>query len=461
MTLTPATPPPHDRDTGARVRPRAVTIAAPTASPQARIDSLSAEGRGVARMVGKAVFIDGALPGERVTFRYLKRRGGHDEGVATALLVASPERVAPRCAHFGLCGGCSLQHLAPEAQLRHKEGVLMAQLAYIGGLRPARRLEPAAAEPWAYRRRARLSVRFVEKKGGVLVGFTERRGQRVAELRSCEVLHPSVGRDLLGLRALIGELAAARHIPQIEVAAGDSGTAVVIRHLKPLSESDRERLCGYAERERLAVFSQPGGAETVTPLWPLEEQALSYRLPGEVEIQFQPNDFIQVNGAINRALVATVVDLLAPDRHDRILDLYCGLGNFSLPLARRAGEVVGVEGDRRLVERARENARRNRIENAAFFSCDLSAPDAAGPVLRGAFEGVVIDPPRVGALGPIQAMDLSGVLRIVYVSCHPATLARDAKVLCARHGFRLEAAGVFDMFPHTSHIEALALFVRG
>jgi len=440
--------------------PPTVTIAAPTASPQARIDSLSAEGRGVARIAGKTVFIDGALPGEDVTFRYLKRHGGHDEGVATALLVASPERVAPRCAHFGLCGGCSLQHLTPEAQLRHKEDVLMTQLAHIGGLHPTRRLEPVAAEPWAYRRRARLRVRFVEKKGGALVGFTERRGQRVAELRSCEVLHPSVGRDLLGLRAL-GALAAARHIPQIEVAAGDSGTAVVIRHLKPLSETDRERLRGFAERKGLAVFSQPGGAETVTRLWPLEEQVLSYRLPGEVEIRFQPNDFIQVNAAINRALVATVVDLLAPDRHDRVLDLYCGLGNFSLPLARRAGEVVGVEGEERLVERARENALRNRIENAAFFSCDLSAPDAAGAVLRGAFERVVLDPPRVGALGPIQALDLSRVLRLVYVSCHPATLARDAKVLCAQHGFRLEAAGVFDMFPHTSHIEALALFVRG
>jgi 23S rRNA (uracil1939-C5)-methyltransferase len=236
---------------------------------------------------------------------------------------------------------------------------------------------------------------------------------------------------------------------------------VVIRHLKPLSEADRERLRVFAERKGLAVFSQPGGAETVTLLWPLEEQALSYRLPGEVEIQFQPSDFIQVNGAINRALVPNVVDLLAPDRHDRVLDLYCGLGNFSLPLARRAGEVVGVEGDRRLVERARENARRNRIDNAAFFSCDLSAPDAAGPVLRGAFERVVIDPPRVGALGPIQALDLSRVVRLVYVSCHPATLARDAKVLCTQHGFGLEAAGVFDMFPHTSHVEALALFVRG
>ena len=320
----------------------------------------------MARIAGKTVFIDGALPGERVTFRYLKRRGGHDEGVATALLVASPERVAPRCTHFGLCGGCSLQ-LAPEAQLRHKEGVLMAQLAHIGGLHPARRLEPVAAEPWAYRRRARLSVRFVEKKGGALVGFTERRGQRVAELRSCEVLHPSVGRDLLGLRALIGELGAARHIPQIEVATGDSGTAVVIRHLKPLSETDRERIRGFAKRKGLAVFSQPGGAETVTRLWPLEEEALSYRLPGEVEIQFQPNDFIQVNAAINRALVATVVDLLEPDRHDRVLDLYCGLGNFSLPLARRAGEVVGVEGEERLVERARENARRNRSRTRRFI----------------------------------------------------------------------------------------------
>ncbi len=421
---------------------------------------MSAEGRGVTRVSGKTVFIEGALPGEEVVFRYLKRRGGYDEGVATEVLVAAPERVAPRCAHFGMCGGCSLQHLGPAAQLRHKQETLLAQLAHIGGLRPARTLEPVSAEPWAYRRRARMSVRFVEKKGAVLVGFTERRGRRIAELRSCAVLHPSVGRNLLGLRAVIGELAARRHIPQIEVAAGDSGTALVIRHLKPLSEADRGSLCRYARREGLAIYLQPGDAASVTLLWPSEQPLLSYTLPEDVQIRFQPGDFVQIHAAINRALVAQVLDLLAPGRNDRVLDLYCGIGNFSLPLARRAGQVVGIEGDERLVERARDNARRNQIHNATFLSGDLSGPEVAARVPRGGFDRAVLDPPRTGALAAIERLDLSSVLRLVYVSCHPATLARDAKLLALRHGLRLEAVGVFDMFPHTSHVESLALLVR-
>jgi 23S rRNA (uracil1939-C5)-methyltransferase len=437
-----------------------MTLTAPAAPPEASIDSLSPEGRGVARVSGKAVFIAGALPGERVLYRYLRRRGGHDEGVATKVLVAAPERVEPRCAHYGLCGGCSLQHLGPEAQLRHKQGVLLAQLARIGGLSPGRVLDPVAGEPWGYRRRARLSVRYVDKKGGVLVGFTERLGHRIAELGACEVLHTSVGRDLLGLRELIGGLSVSRHIPQIEVAVGESGTALVVRHLKPLSEADREGLRGYAVRTGLALFLQPGGAETITRLWPVEEQDLSYRLPGEVEIRFQPTDFVQVNAAVNRALVAAVLALLAPGPEDRVLDLYCGLGNFSLPLARRSREVVGLEGDPGLVERARDNARLNGIDNAAFFTCDLGAPEVPDAMLARAFDRVVIDPPRIGALAVIERLDLGPVRRLVYVSCHPATLARDAKVLCERHGLRLEAAGVFDMFPHTSHVESLALFVR-
>jgi 23S rRNA (uracil1939-C5)-methyltransferase len=425
---------------------------------EAHIDSLSHEGRGLAHIQGKATFIDGALPGERVLFRYTRRRGRFDEGVVAEVLAPSPERVVPHCPHFGVCGGCSLQHLAPDAQIRHKEAVLLEQLRHIGGVEPGAVLPPLTGPIWGYRRKARLGVKYVEKKGRVLIGFREKRAPLLADLTRCEVLHESVGGRLNELRDLIGGLDASRTIPQIEIAVGDSDTALVFRHLQPLSEKDVGRLVAFGREKGLWIYLQPGGPDSVTPLWPETPSPLRYQLPGEVTVHFQPTDFTQVNADINRAMVERVLELLDPQPDERLLDLFCGLGNFTLPLARRAGSVIGVEGEGGLVERAKANAEQNGIDNVEFLRADLAAPDPDAPFFNASYDKVLLDPPRTGALEAVTRLGFNGVKRVVYVSCNPATLARDARVLTTEKGFRLAKAGVMDMFPHTTHVESIALF---
>lgn len=430
------------------------------ASVRVTVESLAHDGRGVARVNDKTVFIDGALPGEEVVFRYVATHRNYDEGTVEEVLSPSPERVQPRCPHYGVCGGCSFQHLVPERQIIAKQKVLMDDLRHIGKVTPNEVLPPLTGPHWGYRRKARLGVRFVKKKDKLLVGFREKHSNFLADLSRCETLHPSVGERLTELGALVRSLEAYDHIPQIEVAVDDTQTALVFRHLVPLSDGDRERLCAYAQANDLRLFLQPGGTETIAPLWP-EHIQLSYSLPAfDVSFRFEPSDFTQVNTDINRAMVERALELLEPRPGDRVLDLFCGLGNFTLPIARHAAAVVGVEGSTDLVKRARENAARNGIGNVTFHAADLAADLSHAPWWQGGFDKVLLDPPRSGAQETLSHLARLKVGRIVYVSCNPATLARDAGVLVNEYDYVLEKAGVMDMFPHTGHVESIALFTR-
>lgn len=424
------------------------------------IHDLAHDGRGVGRVDDKVVFVHGALPGERVHARLTGRNRKYDEAIALVVETPSEERVEPKCRWFGNCGGCALQHLDAAAQVRWKQGRLVENLKRIGGVEPDEWLDPVQAEPWNYRRRARLSARWVPGKGRVLVGFREVGGRYVAEIEDCEVLHPAFADRLMSLSALIGELSIPDRIAQVECAAGDDSAAIVLRHLEPLTDADHARLVAWSEANDIAVWLQPKGPDTVHRLHPAEHR-LSYRLEAfDLELDFHPQHFVQVNAAINRQLTERAVDLLAPGPEDRVLDLFCGLGNFSLPLARRAASVLGVELDEAMVRAAEQNAAANGLDNASFRAADLQQPVENLSWLRERFDAVLIDPPRSGALDVLPVIAASGARRVVYVSCDPATLARDAGELVATHGFRLRQAGVADMFPHTAHVESLAVFER-
>ncbi len=428
------------------------------ATEVAEIQSLDHEGRGVARIGGKAVFVDGALPGEEVRLQRTKRRRRHDVATVVEVLRPSPERVVPRCAHFGVCGGCALQHLSDGAQLAAKGRVVAEELARIGGVAPERWLEPLTGPVWSYRRRARLGCKHVDRKQRVFVGFRERGSPLLADLRHCEVLAAPVGAMIEALSALIASLDLRRRVAQIEVAVGDSTTALVLRILDPPSPADLGRLREFEARHRVALYLQPGGLDTVAPLSP-PATPLRYELDGlAAGIEFMPTDFIQVNGALNRRMVGKALELLEPEPGDRALDLFCGLGNFSLPLAMRVAEVTGVEGDAALIARARANAARNGIGNAQFHAADLFLDPAGADWSHGPYERVLLDPPRAGARAVLGAIAACRPRRVVYVSCHAGTLARDAGILVGQHGYRFRAAGIMDMFPHTSHVESIAVF---
>jgi len=427
---------------------------------EADITGLTHDGRGVTHVAGKAVFVSGALAGERVRLRYAGKHRHYDEAVVEEILQASPDRVLPKCAHFGVCAGCALQHLDPAAQIVAKQRVLLENFERIGKLQPQSVLPPLTDAPWGYRRKGRLSVKYVDKKGRVLVGFRETNGRYVADIRHCDVLEPAVGGRIEAITALIESLVAKRDIPQIEIAAGDDMTALVFRHLQPLVAVDIAALTRFAQETGLAVFLQPGGIDSVAPLWPADAQ-LRFRLPAyDVEFEFRPLDFIQVNAGMNRRMVDHALALLDPQPTDRVLDLFCGLGNFTLPLARRAAHVTGVEGEAGLVRRAADNARRNGIDNATFESADLAADQRATAWAKADYERVLLDPPRSGADALLEYLPRRNAQRVVYVSCHPASLARDAAILVERHGYTLTSAGVMDMFPHTAHVESIAMFER-
>ncbi|MGD8347305.1 MAG: 23S rRNA (uracil(1939)-C(5))-methyltransferase RlmD [Lysobacterales bacterium] len=424
------------------------------------VEDLSHDGRGVATYEEKKVFIHGALPGERITARLTGRRRSYDEGETIEILEPSPDRIEPRCPHFGQCGGCSLQHLDPARQIEYKQRTLEQNLARIGKVSPETIWEPLTGPLWGYRRKARLSVRYVHKKERVLVGFRERYGAFVADMSECHVLDPRVASELEPLSACILSMEARRSIPQIEVACGDNQCALVFRHLESLSETDMERLREFARASGIAVLLQPGGPATVHTLEPKEvDLGFGFQDLG-VELAFGPADFVQVNGEMNRLMVARALELLDPGPQDRILDLFCGLGNFTLPIATRCGSVVGVEGDTELVRKGTANAQRNGLENAEFFAADLAQEPEGAPWLKGGYDKVLVDPPRSGAEFILPHVAASGAQRLVYVSCHPASLARDAGILVHEHGFRLKGAGVMDMFPHTGHVESIALFER-
>ena len=425
------------------------------------IEDLTHEGHGVGRREGKAVFVEGALPGEEVRCVYTARRGRHDEARTLEVLTSAPERVEPRCAHFAVCGGCALQHLEPTAQLARKQRWLLDSLAHIGKVQPEQVLEPLTGPVWGYRRRARLGVKDVTKKGRVLVGFRERRGPYLADLRRCEILDERVGGLLEPLARLIETLSIRDRLPQIEVAGGDAVMSLNLRVLTPPSAADLAQLRSFGEHHGLALYLQPGGVDSVRALETASAPpVLSYRLADGLELEFQPQHFIQINAALNRALVERACALLEIGPEDRVLDLFCGLGNFTLALARRARAVVGVEGEGGLVEWARRNAARNGVANAAFYAADLAGDLTGLPWIQGGYDRILLDPPRSGALELMPWMTALGARRIVYVSCHPATLARDVGELVHRFGYRLENAGVLDMFPHTTHVESMAVLAR-
>ncbi len=426
---------------------------------EAQVLDLAHDGRGVARIDGKTVFIADALPGERVMASRVSRRRSHDDAVLVEVLDAAAERVEPRCPHFGLCGGCSLQHMAAPAQLAAKDDSLHDSLARIGHVSAATRWAPIAGPAWGYRRRARLSVRKVDKKGRVLVGFRERRSPLVAIMDSCEVLAGGVGAMLPALAELIGELSIARRVPQVEVAVGDDRRALVFRVMEPLSPQDMLALDRFGAAQQVDIWLQPGGLDTLRPLHD-DTPRPRYRIAAfDLEIAFLPTDFVQINAAINDQAVARAVELLAFAPGDRVVDLFCGLGNFSLALARRGARVCGVEGDPALVERARENAAHNGLE-AEFHVANLFEDCRALPWAQPPCEALLLDPPRAGAEASIHLVPVLRPARIVYVSCHPGTLARDAGILVNEFGYRLSGAGVMDMFPHTAHVESIALFER-
>ena len=427
------------------------------------IESLDREGRGIARVEGKAIFIDGGLPGELVSYASYKKKPNYEMASATAIHAPSGARVIPRCPHFGVCGGCSMQHLQAYSQVAVKQRVLEDNLWHIGKVRPEVVLPPIYGEPWGYRHRARMSVRMVLKKGGALVGFHERKSSFVADMTRCEVLPRRISDLLVPLRQLIAGLSLPTRLPQIELAVGEAVTVLVLRILDPLSPADEDLLRNFAARHGIQFWLQTKGPDTAQPFFPEDAPPLYYSLPEfGVQLFFRPTDFTQVNHAVNRILVRHAINLLDPRPGERIADLFCGLGNFSLPIARRGAEVLGVEGNAGLVRQAEDNARRNGLAaNARFEVANLfEAPSCARFGAAGGYDKLLIDPPRDGAVEVVKALEPGGPRRIVYVSCDPATLARDAEVLVQVKGYRLAAAGVINMFPHTSHVESIALFEK-
>jgi 23S rRNA (uracil1939-C5)-methyltransferase len=423
----------------------------------AGVAALTHEGEGVVHG-GKTVFVAGALPGEQIRFRRTRRHRQHDDGELLEVLQPSGARVAPRCPHFGVCGGCVLQHLAPAAQLAAKEQELRETLSRLAQVTPARWLPPLGGPQWGYRRRARLGAKFVQRKGTVVVGFRERAAPYVAQLSSCAVLAPPAGELIAPLASMLTGLSIREQVPQIEVAVAENATALVLRVLQTPSAQDAAQLASFAAEHRVRLYLQPAGLDSVRELAPCAEP-LHYRLPRfDVQLQFAPTDFIQVNGVVNAALVERAVELLEPTAAAVVLDLYAGLGNFTLPLARRAARVVGIEGEAALLERARGNARLNGIGNAEFHRADLgTTPEPTLPWMGERYTHVLLDPPRTGARAVLAAVARLAPQRLLYISCHPGSLARDLGVLVHEHGLTLAAAGVVDMFPHTAHIESLAL----
>ncbi|MBB5210952.1 23S rRNA (uracil(1939)-C(5))-methyltransferase RlmD [Microbulbifer hydrolyticus] len=451
---------PHKRSAKSSSKPSAST-------PTVAIDALSHEVRGIARLDGKTLFVDNALPGETVKVRYLAHRAKFDEAVATEIIEPAPERQQPPCPHFELCGGCALQHMQPDAQIAAKEKILLDQLQRFAHTSPADVLPPLTSDSVGYRNKARLGTRYVKeahKKGEgnkprLVLGFREKRSNNLTDIRECLVMPEAFSRQLPHLHQLIDRCREGRHISHVEVAAGEEAIALVVRHLKPLPESDLQLWLDFVRQQGWHLYLQAD--DTPHKVWPEDgEERLSYTLPEfGLTMHFHPQDFVQVNFAINRQMVQRAIALLDPQPNERVLDLFCGLGNFTLPLAKRAAEVVGVEGALDLTRRGRENAERNQLNNVQFQAADLTEDFSTSLWARGGFDKILLDPPRTGALEVVRNIAHFGAQRIVYVSCNPATLARDTAELLQR-GYRLSKAGVMDMFPHTTHVESIALFER-
>ncbi|CAG2126643.1 23S rRNA (uracil(1939)-C(5))-methyltransferase RlmD [Cupriavidus yeoncheonensis] len=458
-----------------RAASAAPAAAAPGADPVVSIDSLDMEARGVGRLVnedgtpGKVIFVEGALPGETVSYKSYRRKPSYEQAHLLEIRSESVMRVKPGCQYFGVCGGCSMQHLDSRAQLAIKQRVLEDNLWHLSKVRPEVMFRPIAGPDWGYRYRARLTVRHVAKKGGVLVGFHERKSSYVADMKTCEILPPHISAMLVPLRELVGSLSILDRMPQIELAVGHEVTALVLRILEPLTDADKDLLRTFADQHNVQFWLQPKGPDTVAPFYPLDRE-LAYTLPEfGIRMPFKPTDFTQVNHQINRVLIGRALRLLDAQPQDRLLDLFCGIGNFTLPLATQGRSVMGIEGSEALTTRALANAGHNGLAHKTEFACrnlfEVTAEDIAA---LGRFDRWLVDPPREGALAVCKALGElaqqgSDVLpsRIVYVSCSPSTLARDAGLLVHEAGYRLVGAGVVNMFPHTSHVESIAVFERG
>jgi len=425
------------------------------------IETLSHDGRGIARDNGKTQFVDGAMPGETVMARVVGSRSRFDELRTLDVLESSPQRITPPCEFADLCGGCSLQHMSGDAQIEFKEQTLREHFAHFGGIEPETWVPPMRSRSLGYRRKARLGVKYVPARESVLVGFREKRSSFLTDIDRCVVLDPRIGEKIMPLRELLHGLEAFRRIPQVEVACGDDAAAMVFRNMDELSDSDRAALISFGQAHNLHIYLQPKGPDTVHRIWPEGgPERLSYQLEEfDLELEFHPMDFTQVNAEMNRGMVQRAMEWLDVQPGERVLDLFCGLGNFTLPLALKAGQVVGVEADESMVVRGRENSKRNRLSNVDFHGADLQSDFTRQPWAGEGFDKILIDPPRSGALEVCEHLTAFGARRVVYVSCNPATLARDAGVM-VRNGYRLVRAGVMDMFPHTTHVESMALFER-
>ncbi len=436
-----------------------------SSTPQAEIvtvESLDQEGRGIAHAEGKVIFIEGALPGEHVTYSTYRKKPSYELAKVDKIIKQSFMRVVPKCVHFGICGGCSMQHLDARAQVAVKQRILEDNLQRIGKVKPERVLQPIYGETWGYRQRARLSVRHVLKKGKTLVGFHEKGSRYVANMQYCEILPPKISR-LLPLLAKMNEgLSIRDDLPQIELAVGEHVDVLVLRIMKPLSPEDEVTIKQFADTHQVQFWLQTKGPETVVPFYPLDAPQLSYSMPEfGVTMPYAPTDFTQVNSTLNRLMMSRAMRLLSPQPGERIADFFCGLGNFTLPIARSGAQVVGIEGSASLLKRAAQNAEYNGLSaNTQFSVMNLFEMNEEILAKLGHFDKMLIDPPRDGAFELVKALGENSPQRIVYVSCNPATLARDAEVLVHQKGYVLKAAGVMNMFPHTSHVESIALFER-
>ncbi len=431
----------------------------------ATIESLDQEGRGVAHVDGKTIFIDGALPNEKVTFQSHRIKPSYEVANLVEVLKQSNQRVAPKCPHFGLCGGCKLQHMDANAQVAAKQRLLENDLWHIGKVKPENMLPPLYGPTWGYRHKARLSVKYVEKKQRVLVGFSEKATRYVADMNSCEVLTPAVSALIAPLQEMIIQLSIRDKLPQIELAVGEAVEnkpviVLILRIMDALNTNDGILLKAFADAHQVQIWTQTKGPDTIKPFWPEAAPALAYSLPEfGLNYPFKPNEFTQVNPQINQVMIRRAMQLLAPKQGENIADFFCGIGNFTLPIARSGAQVLGLEGLANLVDRANESATLNEINNVKFSVADLFKMTPESLTELGKFDKWLVDPPRDGAFELIKSLDESNSpQRIVYVSCNPATLARDAGVLVHEKGYKLAAAGVINMFPHTAHVESIALF---
>ena len=423
------------------------------------IEALSHEGRGISHIDNKVIFTRGALPGEKVIASRTLSRAKYEEADVVEVIEPSLDRIDAKCSVYGICGGCSFQHLSSLNQISAKHDWLQSAFMGQSKVQPKEWLEPIQVESWGYRRKARLGVRYVAKKEKVLVGFRERKSSFVTVMSRCEVLHPSLGDNLEILSECIEALSIKEHVPQIEVAIAEKDTILILRHLQPLNENDEKVLIDYAKKLSITWYLQSGGLDTIKPL--KNPVQLTYSIPKHnIEMSFLPNDFTQVNFELNKKMIDLALGLLDLNENDDVIDLFCGLGNFTLPISRYANKVVGIEGDQGLVERAKANAEQNNITNALFYKADLFEDVSGFEWFRGKnYNKALIDPSRTGAIEIVELLPKLNIERLVYVSCNPATLARDTAKLISL-GFSLESAGVMDMFPQTAHVESIALFVR-